>query len=79
MRRGRIAQGVEEHLSHDVDKSVMQHLGTFGGREPRQAAKPRQDMLAGPSAIVELLKSRHGIRQAVILSEILSRPKTRRR
>ena len=78
MQSGRVAHLVEEHLSHDVDKSVMQHLGTFGDRKLRQA-KPRQDVSGGPGAIVNLLKSRHGIRQAVILSEILSRPKTRRR
>jgi hypothetical protein len=73
MREGMVAEHVQEHLAHDVNKSVRQHLGTSF-----QDQKTQQQVDQSPTtahAIVKLLYEPSGMRQAIFLSEILSRPK----
>ena len=77
MREGMVAEHVQEHLAHDVNKSVRQHLGTSGRDQ-----KTQQQVDHSPKkshAIVRLLHDPSGMRQAILLSEILSPPKGLRR
>lgn len=69
-----IVAEAQKHLDHDVDKSVQQHLGKFRAGERHSPPTP----LAGAinvRSIVQLLRSPAGIQQAIVLNEILSRPK----
>ncbi|MCA9061997.1 MAG: hypothetical protein KDA96_03030 [Planctomycetaceae bacterium] len=75
-----IHKHVQSYLDHDVDESVQaeivdsvqQHLG------PRPTARSVEDAV-GVSDIVATLRSPAGMRQALILNEILSRPRALRR
>ena len=68
---GRIDQRVKENLSGNVDKSVTQHLGTQGAVPPDHPAAGQEH------PIVRVLRSPGGVRQAVLISEILT-PKYKR-
>jgi hypothetical protein len=68
---GRIDQQVKEHLAGAVDKSVSQHLGAQGATAPDQSATGQEH------PIVRILRSPGGVRQAVLISEILT-PKYKR-
>jgi len=77
MKAGRVTSHVQQHLDHDVDQSVSEHLGSFSA-EKRTVTVPR--ISAGsasitPSGIVRLLRDPVGIRQAVLVSEVLRRPR----
>jgi len=76
-----INQHVKEHIDHDVDEHVQvaivdevtEHLGP--GEKPKAAS-------TGPSAaqsVRELLKDPSGVRNAILVNEILSRPRALRR
>ena len=67
-----------EHLPHDVDKSVTDHLGVFAAQQPtgEQASQRRRTQAAD---IVSELRSTQGMRSAVIMQEILQRPRALRR
>ncbi|MEZ6059596.1 MAG: hypothetical protein R3C19_04470 [Planctomycetaceae bacterium] len=80
-----ISQHVSQHLDHDVDESVTadivnsvnSHLGSRDREMPaltgnRQAASPAGD-------IVRLLRNPEGIRQAILINEVLTRPRALRR
>ncbi len=81
MEKGRVARSVGRHLSHDVDQSVSRHLGKFAAEESRESAGGARAIRRSidPAAIVNLLSSPAGILQAVIMSEILGRPKARQK
>jgi len=79
MQAGRLAERTEERIGHQVGDRVAEHLGTFGGAEPDWL----QTVVTGESSspaqrIVKLLRDPVGIRQAILINEILSPPKTRR-
>ncbi len=80
-----ISKHVTQHLDHDVDElvqadivdSVNSHLGMRGREMPAltgsaQAVPPADE-------IVRLLRDPAGIRQAILINEILSRPRALRR
>ena len=84
MKEGRVASHVQQHLDHDVDQSVLEHLGSFSAEkqtvfaEKQTVTVPR--ISAGsasitPSGIVRLLRDPVGIRQAGLVSEVLRRPR----
>lgn len=60
----------------DVNSSVSQHLGTFSAERKQDSATSQ---LLAADRILELLRTREGVRQAFILNEILQRPKFGRR
>ncbi len=84
MKAGRVSSHVDEYLSHDVNRTVESHLGTLNRQSPDAnsaygtSAQSISDALAAQK-IVDLLRDSDGIRQAVILNEILSPPKSLRR
>jgi len=78
---------VENYLAHDVQASVSEHLGRFAAEESKTTAT-RLETTTGvtspavgvtPAAMLQLLQSPQGIRQAILLSEILQRPRALRR
>lgn len=70
---------VERDVGHGVEQSVLSHLGPSSVTEA-EANVVRDDGANGLTAesLVELLTQPDGIRQAVLVQEILSRPKGRR-
>lgn len=70
---GRVAA---EHLSRDVDKSVAAHLGKFTAADVRST---RTTVARRPAAFLAELRTRRGMRAAVIMQEILQRPRALRR
>ena len=78
MAAGRVEQEVARDLGRGVQSSVARHLGTF--RAGRSTESQRPAATSGTAAqIVQMLRDRDGVRQAVLLSEILSQPKGLRR
>lgn len=74
MQEGHVGQHVTDHLTHDVNKSVSSHLGVFANEAPtwQEYDEPR-----GIDASIELfalLRSPDGVRQAILVNEVLSRP-----
>ena len=77
--KGRVADLVEEDLGHEVERSVSSHMGSAFDTD----VEPAENWEDGGSgltaeALVGLLSRPEGIRQAVVVQEILSRPKGRR-
>ena len=77
MRDGMVAEHVQQHLAHNVNQSVTQHLGT--SRRDSKTQQRVDPLPPSPLAIAKLLHNPSGMRQAILLSEILSRPKGLRR
>jgi hypothetical protein len=79
----RVGSLVERHLQPDIEQRVKHDLGTFGSgtlsdqAEESAAATGRKSLSAHD--IASLLRSPTDIRRAILISEILSPPKARRR
>ncbi len=80
-----IGKHVETYLDHDVDEyveslvtqSVQRHLGgASDAARPRIASK---GSTAGARKVVALLRDPQGVRNAVLINEILSRPRSMRK
>jgi hypothetical protein len=69
----RMANQTQNDLGNSVDRTVRQHLGTTitAPAETEQAAVPKID----GSQIVPLLRNRSNVRTAIVINEILGRPK----
>jgi hypothetical protein len=79
----RVAAAVEKDLPHLVNQSVSSHLGTFAAAEATSTGEAAMaDTLtkrASPaSKILMLMRSRQGVRDAILLNELLSKPKALR-
>ena len=81
MQEGRVVSNAQHHIGHSVDQSVSEHLGQFSAdqRIINGAAKSKGDLPAVADSISNLFRDASGIRQAIILNEILTRPSSRRR
>jgi hypothetical protein len=75
MQPARIDQQVDRNLPHSINASVQQHLGMFGAGLVESGAKRTE----AAQAIVDMLRNRAGVRQAILLNEVLSPPKSLRR
>jgi hypothetical protein len=75
----RVQSGASQHLTHSIDQSVSQHLGTFSGQASKAEAAPHETRILAAGDILALLRTREGMRQAFILNEILQRPKLGKR
>jgi cell division protein FtsN len=80
----RIGKGVAAHLPHSIDSNVQSHLGKFTadsedslGSQGYQQTKIRKSRAAGE--LQQLLRSKQGIRSAILVNEILGRPLSLRR
>ena len=77
LREGRLAEQVDQDLGDGVEQSVTEHLGVFEAeRHDPQGPDPLRT-ITGPE-LVGLLTRPEGIRQAMLIYEILSPPKGRR-
>jgi hypothetical protein len=79
----RIGEQVDVHLPHTVTASMTSHLGEF--RADRQASPPAMVLLTpsktaqGDAPLVAELRTPAGMRKAIVLQEILSKPRALRR
>lgn len=73
----RIERQVADHLQHSVDRGVALHLGRFGSGSFVPAAGMRQASAQSPrtNQLVSMLRDPSSVRQAILLNEILARPK----
>lgn len=78
--KGRLADQVEEDLGHGSERSLSSRMGGSAFDTDVESAEISEDGGSGLTAevLVGLLTRPEGIRQAVVLQEILSRPKGRR-
>ncbi len=67
----------EHHLGEEVDASVEAHLGTFSGAERTGQLQPAQRPSTA-EAVHRLLRNPVGLREAIVVSEILQPPKCKR-
>ena len=80
-----INQHVAEHIDHDVDEyveativdGVDEHLGERDREMPAFTSVKRQESAA--ASVASLLKDPVGVRNAILINEILSRPRALRR
>lgn len=70
----RVAAEVQQHMSRRVDQAVEQDLagGTVAAVEPSTVRR------APPHPLLSLLAKPEGMRQAILMNEILQRPRTLR-
>ena len=78
MDPNRLERRVQQDMKPEVEAAVQAHLGQFGAETPRLSEQLSQ---AKPHPIVQLLRDPQGVRQAILIKEILERPtvKGRRR
>lgn len=79
-----ISKQVEQDLPHAVDASVESHLHTFTAERPNATgqlgmASTTTNQKTKGSALGKMLRSKSGVRNAIILNEILSPPKSLRK
>jgi hypothetical protein len=80
----RVTAQAAQHLPHAVDQSVSQHLGVFAAGTPPVAGAGSQGAArdvarTAAASLLLALRSPAGVRQAVIMQEILQRPRALRR
>ncbi len=69
----RIASGVQQH----IDQHVQQHIGS--NQAASTALQPGESAAQTNISIRKLLKEPGGVRQAILVNEILARPRSLRR
>jgi hypothetical protein len=82
--RERVSQETTRHLPHAVNQNVTQHLGevSAGLRDVGEGVRPVFHSLANipdPSGLIGQLRSPSGMRAAIVLQEILARPRALRK
>lgn len=80
----RVVAGAEDYLSNSVDQLVSQHLGTFtAGLETSTGERAEAETLRHARtravALMAAFRTPTGVRNAVLMQEILSRPRSLRR
>lgn len=82
--RPRVAEQVDVHLPHAIDTSIASHLGQFrtDDKDTQRVMPPLTHSRAGrndPAALIAELRTPSGIRKAIVLQELLSKPRALRR
>jgi hypothetical protein len=82
--RERVTQETSQHLPHAVNQNVTQHLGEFlaGSRDNRQGVTPvfrSHANIPNPAGLIAELRTSGGMRKAIVLQEILARPRVLRK
>ncbi len=75
MGQNRIDREVRQHFAGGVARSVQQHLS--GGTVA--AVEPAPGMINTPHPLLAMFKTNEGFRQAILMNEILQRPRALRR
>lgn len=78
--RERVSQESQTHLPHNVDKTVGLHLGEFTAddHDPRSTVVTRfrsRANVADPTGLINELRTQEGMRKAILLQEILAKPR----
>jgi hypothetical protein len=68
---GSVTKAAEQYVGDRVDQSVASHLGTFTGTASPAAAAPTNQT----GRLRGLLRSHGSVRQAILMNEILGKPK----
>ncbi|SFI04766.1 hypothetical protein [Planctomicrobium piriforme] len=81
---GRISDAVQKDLSSQVDNAVTSHLGTFQAGLSTSAGQQAMDSTllhkeTAASRLIQLMRSRRQVRDAMIVSEVLAKPLALRR
>jgi hypothetical protein len=80
----RVGAEVQQHLPHKVDQEVSQHLGAFAAQSAGRTAQT-VDVSAGRRAatpalsLLGELRTPGGVRRAIIMQEVLQRPRALRK
>lgn len=75
MGSDRIDQEVQQRLARDVERSVERHLGQFGASSTAADVEmPAINRNETANEIVKMLRNRVGVRQAVLINEVLGKP-----
>lgn len=75
MDEHRIDEDVQKDLRRAVDESVRQHLGAFSeGEAGVEPARSAAGASTRPGQMIQFLRNPTGIRQAIVLNEVLSPP-----
>jgi hypothetical protein len=82
--RERVTQETSQHLPHAVNQNVTQHLGEFlaGSRDHRHGVRPvfrSHANVPDPTGLIAELRTSGGMRKAIVLQEILARPRVLRK
>lgn len=69
---------------NEIKQSVTQHLGAFSAADDKSSgavamASTTSSRATPAEALRQLMKTKHGVRDAIVLSEILSKPRALRR
>lgn len=75
IQEGRISSRADREERSDVSDSVAEHLGIFTAAGEARRKAPRTKTAA---AIVAMLRNQQNVKQAIIISEVLNRPRSRR-
>ena len=75
----RVAAQASQNLPHAVDQAVSQHLGVFAADMSSASGPGRTQARIPAAALLLALRSPDGVRQAVMMQEILQRPRALRR
>ncbi|MBI1344671.1 hypothetical protein GC163_00130 [bacterium] len=72
MGDNRVATEVQQHLSHRIDQAVQQDLsgGTVAAVEPAEVRR------STPHPLLSMLARPEGMRQAILINEVLQRPRS---
>lgn len=80
MDEKRIEKQVQKDLQHTVNQEVRSHLGQFTAESATQGAAGAAAGSAGAThELVKLLRNPQGVRQAILIKEVLERPSARSR
>jgi hypothetical protein len=75
--KAHMGRDVDAFVKKDIDERVKSHLGSQSSQAVEMAAPSVGDQAA--TDLLKALKSPEGVRQAILVSEILSRPRALRR
>jgi hypothetical protein len=77
MHPGEFAERVEIDVPDSIAQSVAKHLGKFSSEGEAPVPATGASLLA--REMVEMLRNPSGVRQAIVVNEVLSRPKSLRK
>lgn len=82
--REHVSLDSSQHLPHSVNQGVTEHLGSFtaGDNDTRASVKPHYKSRANvpdPTGLIADLRRPEGMRKAILLQEILAKPRALRK
>lgn len=75
--KSHMGRDVDAHVKKEIDERVKSHLGSQSSQAVEMSGKPANEHAA--TDLLKALKSPEGVRQAIMVHEVLSRPRALRR